>query len=246
RIAGIAHGTEPLIERISFHDSVWDAVSDASHVVGTTARRRTATYVWQHPREAAPALLRMPATAERPIAIVFGREDTGLRNEELDWCDRLLVVPTNPRHSSLNLAQAVLLIAYELWLAGAELGPLPRPKRKARPATPDDLRLLFDDVRATLDTIEFFKSRKEEAILRTFRAIVRRAAVDRREAKLLRAMAIEVRKYIARRLHNNDPSENNNRSGFTAEGASSESNNRSEPTAERAERAEDAEQRITD
>jgi TrmH family RNA methyltransferase len=200
RIAGIAHGTEPLIERIEFYDSLWDAVTDASHVVGTTARRRTASYVWQNPREAAPELLAMPATAELPVALVFGREDAGLTNDELDLCDRLLVAPTNPHHSSLNLAQAVLLVGYELWMAAAGASPLPEPRRKTVPATPRDFQLLFEDARATLDAIEFFKSRNEEAILRTFRAIVRRAPVNHREAKLLRAILIEVRKYIDRRL----------------------------------------------
>src|SRR5690606_10002474 len=117
RIAGIAHGSEPLIERIEFFDTLDSATADASLVVGTTARRRTATYGWSHPRDAAPELLAYDATPDRPIAIVFGREDTGLLNEELDRCDRLLVVPTSDLNSSLNLAQAVLIVGYELLLA---------------------------------------------------------------------------------------------------------------------------------
>jgi TrmH family RNA methyltransferase len=198
RIAGIAHGSEPLIERIEFFETLDDAVRDALIVVGTTARRRTAAYVWDYPREAAPALLAQPASAEQPIALVFGREDAGLRNEELDRCDRLLVVPTNPRHPSLNLAQAVLLVLYELWLAGAERRPLPTPKRKAQQAASEELRLLFEDLRTALDRIEFFKGRNEEAVLRTLRAFIRRGLPTDREAKLLRAIAIEIRKFIDR------------------------------------------------
>lgn len=198
RIAGIAHGSEPLIERIEFFDTLDDAVRDALLVVGTTARRRTAAYVWDYPRAAAPMLLAQPASAERPIALVFGREDAGLRNEELDRCDRLLVVPTNPRHPSLNLAQAVLLVLYELWVAGGEERPLPTPKRKAVQASSELLRLLFEDLRTALERIEFFKGRNEEAVLRTLRAFIRRGAPTDREAKLLRAIAIEIRKFIDR------------------------------------------------
>lgn len=200
RIAGIAHGSEPLLEDIEFFDTLDEAVADASHIVGTTARRRAATYVWQHPREAVPQLLTLPSSNEAPVALVFGREDAGLSNAELDRCDQLLVVPVNPRHASLNLAQAVLLVGYELWLGALEREPaLPQPKRGATPATPAELRALFDDTRRALDTIEFFKAREPESILRTLRAVFRRAEMTTREAKLLRAVFIEVRKFFERR-----------------------------------------------
>ncbi|MGH7577082.1 MAG: RNA methyltransferase [Longimicrobiales bacterium] len=199
RIAGIAHGSERLLDEIEFFDTLGDAIADASHIVGTTARRRAATYIWQHPRQAAPELLAWPASREAPLALVFGREDAGLSNAELDLCDRLLVVPVDPRHPSLNLAQAVLLIGYELWLAALEREPvLPRPKRTAAAVTPAQLRALFDDTRRALDTIEFFKAREPESILRTLRAVFRRANLSAREAKLVRAVFIEVRKFFGR------------------------------------------------
>lgn len=199
RIAGIAHGSEPLLERIEFFDALPDAVGDAVHVVGTTARRRAAPHVWQHPREAAPEILDAAAGGVGPVALVFGREDKGLSNEELDACDRLVTIPTDPRHSSLNLAQAVLVLAYELFLARAGTEkPLPRPRRMAPPATAAETRQLFQDVEASLAAIDFFKSRKPDAILRSLRALARRADMDRREARLLRAIALEVRKVLAR------------------------------------------------
>jgi TrmH family RNA methyltransferase len=198
RVAGIAHGSEWLLDRIEFPATLEDAVADASRIVGTTARRRTASYVWQHPREAAPELLGLAAESEGPVAILFGREDKGLENEQLDLCDRLLVVPTSTDHPSLNLAQAVLLIAYELWLARSDAGPLPRPKRKSGPATPAEMEHMFADAETALDTIEFFKSRNAPTVMRSLRAILRRAEPTAREVRLLRAMCIEVRKYFAR------------------------------------------------
>jgi tRNA/rRNA methyltransferase/tRNA (cytidine32/uridine32-2'-O)-methyltransferase len=201
RVAGIAHGSEPLIERIEFFDTLDDATADAALVVGTTARRRTATYVWNHPREAAPALLAYDAAPERPVAIVFGREDTGLLNEELDRCDRLLVVPTSEMNSSLNLAQAVLLVGYELMLAGpAPQRGLPRPRRDTTRASTLQLRALFEQCEAALAAIDFFKGKNPEAIMRTIRAVFRRADLTAREVTLLRATAIETQKALGRRV----------------------------------------------
>lgn len=202
RIAGIAHGSEPLIERIEFFDSLDDATVDAALIVGTTARRRTATYLWSHPRDAMPDLLSYDASPERPIAIVFGREDTGLLNEELDRCDRLLVVPTSELNSSLNLAQAVLLIGYELLLAaGAAPSELPRPRRDVSPAGTLQLRALFEQSEAALGAIDFFKGKNPEAIMRTLRAVLRRSELTSREATLLRAMAIETQKKLDLRVY---------------------------------------------
>ena len=197
RIAGIAHGSEPLIERIEFFATLQDATADAVLVLGTTARRRAATYVWSHPRDAVPELLTYPASPEQPIAIVFGREDTGLLNEELDRCDRVLVVPTSELNSSLNLAQAVLLIGYEL-LLGQQITPpeLPRPKRDTGPATALEREAMHEQIDAALRAIDFYKGKNPEAIMRTVRAILRRADISSREAALLRAMAIETQKVI--------------------------------------------------
>jgi len=200
RIAGIAHGSERVLEQAEFFDTLEDAVKDAAYVVGTTARKRTQTFVWQHPREAAGELLGLAEerAADGPVAIVFGREDKGLSNHELDRCDRLLVVPTDPGYPSLNLAQAVLLVAYELWLAAAERAPLPRPKRHAPPASREQLAALYEDTHRALETIEFYKDRQPAALMRTLRAVYRRAQLSAREASLLRGIMIEVRKYVAR------------------------------------------------
>ncbi|MEX1182525.1 MAG: TrmJ/YjtD family RNA methyltransferase [Gemmatimonadota bacterium] len=202
RVAGIAHGSEPLIERIEFFDTLSHATADASLVVGTTARRRTATYRWDHPRVAVPELLAYPATAERPVALVFGREDTGLLNEELDRCDRLLVVPTSERNSSLNLAQAVLLVGYELLLASvAEPQELPRPKRESGPPAALEREAMYEQIDGALRVIDFYKGKNPEAIMRTVRAILRRADVTAREVALLRAMGIEIQKVVSGEIH---------------------------------------------
>jgi TrmH family RNA methyltransferase len=200
RIAGIAHGSENLLERVEFFDDLPSALADVGYAVGTTARGRTPAFVWQHPREAAPELIRLAATGAAPIALVFGREDKGLTSDQLDHCDRVITVPTSPKRSSLNLAQAVLLVCYELWLAGpGGEQKLPKPRKYAPPATPAELDVVFQDIETGLSAIDFFKKRDPPAIMRTMRAILRRAHVSTREAKLVRAMFIEVRKVLERK-----------------------------------------------
>ncbi|MGH7501694.1 MAG: RNA methyltransferase [Longimicrobiales bacterium] len=204
RIAGIAHGAERLIERIEFFDTLEAALADAGRVIGTTSRRRTASYVWQHPRQAAPELLRVATSPDAPVALVFGPEDRGLSNEDLDRCERLLVVPTNHDHPSLNLAQSVLLVCYELMLASREAGALPSPKRRSSPASPHQLDALFEDSQRALETIEFFKARNAPMVMRSLRAILRRSDMTARETALLRAMAIEIRKFFERVTRSRD------------------------------------------
>ncbi len=199
RVAGIAHGSEALLEQIEFFDDLPSALADVGYAVGTTARGRTPAFVWQHPREAAPELIRLADTGARPIALIFGREDKGLTSEELDYCDRVITVPTSPKRTSLNLAQAVLLICYELWLAGPGAEQkLPKPRKHAPPATPAELHVMFEDIHRGLDAVDFYKKRNPAMIMRTMRAVLRRAQVSAREAKLIRAVFIEVRKVVER------------------------------------------------
>ena len=118
------------------------------------------------PREAALNLLQ-EATAG-PVAMVAGREDSGLTNAELDLCDALITIPTDPSHPSLNLAQAVAIMAYETWVAaGGEALPLKPPRHAADPATAGQLESLFADWTNALWAIDFFKTRRPEHVMRS-------------------------------------------------------------------------------
>jgi TrmH family RNA methyltransferase len=197
RIAGIAHRSEEMIERAEHFASLEDAVGDCALVVGTTARPRTAQRNYGYPREWAPRILE--GTVVGKVAIVFGREDKGLSNEALDLCDGAIVIPTDPEYWSLNLAQACLLVSYELFLAsqGDELA-LPKGKRSEGPASREDLEEMFRAIRLALDAVDFFKSRPPETVMRTFRTLVSRASLDWHEARLVKAAGFEVVNVLAR------------------------------------------------
>jgi TrmH family RNA methyltransferase len=198
RIEGIAHGTGDVVARIRTFPSLSAAIADCVYAVALTARERTAKRTLLRPPAAARELVARGAAGL--VACVFGREDKGLTNEELDHCHALCGIPTNPSHRSLNLGQAVAIMAYECWIAREGPDP-PRkpPRRRAGPARAADLDRLFHDWRRTLWAVDFFKTRNAAHVMRSLREVFFRADLDAREAKLLRAMALEAIHYLERR-----------------------------------------------
>jgi len=197
RIEGIAHNTADFVATIEIVDTLEQAIADCVFTAVLTARERSAKRRVLRPREAAEELVQQADAG--PVAIVAGREDSGLTNAELDLCTALVTIPTDPAHRSLNLAQAVAIMAYETWIArGGESYPMKPHRNQAEPATSAQLEQLFTDWTGALWAVDFFKTRRSESVMRSFREIVFRAELDGREASLLRAMGIEVVRYLER------------------------------------------------
>lgn len=197
RLEGIAHRTRDLIEAASLHPSLDEAIADSTFVVGTTARARTAGRTYSTAGSLASQIA--DRAADGRVAIVFGREDRGLTNDDLDRCHAVSIIPTSPDYSSLNLAQAALVMAYEVFLAidGSEV-EMPRGRRATRPPTSEELEETFGAIADGLAAIDFYKARKPEAVMRTLRTIITRADPDLREARLLGAVGFEIGNYIRR------------------------------------------------
>ncbi len=197
RIEGIAHNTADLIARIGHFDRLSDALADCVWTVGLTARGRAAKRMVVRPREAAQELVRR--SADGPVAFVAGREDAGLTNDELDQCQALVTIPVSHEYKSLNLAQAVAIMAYETWLArGGENEPLKLHRHVADPAVQEQLERVFQDWERSLWAIEFFKTRQPDSVMRGIREVLYRSGMDGREAALFRAIGIEIRRYLER------------------------------------------------
>lgn len=190
RLEGIAHDTLDVIEKIENFDTLDEALADCVRVAGFTARRRAAKRELTTARLAAPQLLSHAGGG--PVAILFGREDSGLPNEALDRAHLVVTIPTT-EHSSMNLAQAVLVALYELHLAAENVSrEIAPPRKDAPPATAEDYERLFADAERALYGIDFFKTRFHENIMRSIRSLAYRANPDSREIALLRAVSIEV------------------------------------------------------
>jgi len=197
RIEGIAHNTADFVARIEILPTLAAAIADCVSTFVLTGRERAAKRRTLRPKEAAAELVRDLAAG--PVAIVAGREDSGLTNAELDLCRTVVTIATDPSHPSLNLAQAVAVMAYETWNAsGGDAQPLKPPRRDAAPATSGQLEELFADWERALWALDFFKTRRPESVMRSVREILFRADLDGREASLVRAMGIEVVRYLQR------------------------------------------------
>lgn len=191
RIAGIAHHTENIIGAVGRFATLEEAVADCGFILGTSGKPRAGERSMLAPREAAPLLLQAAALApDQKVAVLFGTEQDGLPNEALDQCHGVLTIPTHPDNMSLNLAQAALVIAYELWMAAS--APADQPATPAPAAPSPDLaggeerEALFAALRALLVTLypASPESRVEQAMSR-LRTMLMRSAPRREEAAAL-------------------------------------------------------------
>ena len=149
-----ASGADDLLMQARVVDSLAEAVSDCGVVIGTTARPRYLEWPIMAPREAATWAAGTAAAGR--IALVFGREQTGLTNEELTACHQAIRIPTSGEFSSLNLAQAVQICAYEWRLAAlSDAAPVVLPSED-RFATAAELAGLVEHAKATMALVDYF------------------------------------------------------------------------------------------
>ncbi len=188
----LAAGAIDVLEAAPIVATLADAIADCRFVLGCTARSRRVALDELPPRDAAARVLTEVA-AGAEVALVFGRERTGLTNEELQLCHVAVHIPANPEYSSLNLAAAVQVLSYELRLAmlaaqpAAALSPA-TGERDEPPASHAELEGFFSQLAGTLDAIDFHKGRAPESAMRKLRRLFLRANLDARELRLLRGI----------------------------------------------------------
>lgn len=190
----LAAGADDVLAAAPMFDAVPEAVSDCRLVLGCTARdRRIALAQWT-PREAAAHIARVAADGGE-VALLFGRERTGLDNDELQLCHAAVHIPANPDYSSLNLAMAVQVLAYELRQALTTGAPAGASERERDPqATHAQLEGLFAQLAETLDAIDFHKGRAPDSAMRKLRRLFLRADLDEREVRLLRGVLADAQR----------------------------------------------------
>ena len=196
RIEGVAHGTRDLVNQIEHFDSLQAALADCVRVAAFAGKRRAVRWAVATPREMAAQLIE--TASQGRVALLFGQEDHGLPNEALDLAQLLVHIPTT-EHSSLNLAQAVMVALYELHLAaGDATRVLAPPKKEAPPAAQAEWEQTYADLARALEEIRFFRTRNQDNVMRSVRSLLARAEPDGRELMLVRAMGIEVLRTIDR------------------------------------------------
>lgn len=192
----LAAGADDVLAAARVVPTLADAVADCQLVLGCTARSRRIALEELPPRDSATRACEAAAGGAE-VALVFGRERTGLENSELQLCHAAVHIPANPDYSSLNLAAAVQVLCYELRLAllEASAGSM-GGEREARdpPATHAQVEGLFHQLAETLDAIDFHKGRTPDAAMRKLRRIFLRAALDEREVRLLRGVLADAQR----------------------------------------------------
>jgi tRNA (cytidine32/uridine32-2'-O)-methyltransferase len=189
----LASGADDVLASAQVADSLAAAIEDCAMVFGTTARMRHLQWPVLSPAEAAEQV--RVAVAEGPVAIVFGREQSGLSNAELDLCQRAIRIPTEPAFNSLNLAQAVQICAYELRNA-VLMAPLDQhvgtSENRDRPATVAELDRLHQHLMETMTVAEYFDPSNPKLLERRIRRLLNRANLRQSEAQILRGFLAAV------------------------------------------------------
>ena len=183
---------DDVLARATVYPDLAAALADCSVAVGTTSRRggyRSRAY----PLRAAAAELDAIAGSNK-IAIVFGREDRGLTNRELKLCNRLITIPTAAEYPSLNLAQAVVVVAYELMMAAEESAAAEieaaRPPHFVAAAISDPMLARMEEA---LVSIGFIPDDNPDHIMFAIREIFGRSGLTAREVEILNGMARQMR-----------------------------------------------------
>lgn len=177
-----------LLEQATLYPDLAKALGDCHYAYATTRRFGKYRVDFLHPDSAAQQLL--PLLDAGRVALVFGREDHGLKTEELDLCQRLITIPTNGPLASMNLAQSVVICLYEIARQHGEAqGKQPSSRRLA---SVDELEVLFCHMRESLLAIKYLNWQNPEHILRAWRQMFGRAGLDERDVRIVRGLLSEI------------------------------------------------------
>ena len=183
------HGRDILADAKRY-PTLREAIAECTLVVGTTCRPGLYRSHSQSPREVAPTMVE--ATTKGKVALIFGPEDHGLSNKDLEHCQLLITIPTHPDYQSLNVAQAAVICLYELYVAA--LAPV--ENRGIERARAEDFERLFDIMRHSLLKIGFLDSENPEHMLLAFRRIFGRAGLEDKDVRILTGMFRQIEWYV--------------------------------------------------
>jgi len=175
------HGRQILADAKSY-ETLRDAIADSTLVVGTTCRAGLYRSHSQTPKEVAPTVV--DALEKGKVALIFGPEDHGLSNKDLEHCQLLVTIPMHPDYPSLNVAQAAVICLYEVYVASL----MPANDSTLKRADAEQVERLFDIMRNSLLKIGFLDSENPEHMLLAFRRIFGRAGLEEKDVRILTGM----------------------------------------------------------
>jgi len=190
-----------ILEASQSFRNLEEALSGLTRVVGTSRRLSEKLPAPLSPREFVE--LSLQQSPDQKTGILFGTEDTGLTQGELKYCEQLIQIPSHPDFPSLNLAQAVMIVAYEWYLAS--LSPpdkISPPQAEGRPAPFEAKEALYEDLQGVLSDSGFLGKKNPLGVMRQIRNLLNRAQPSEKEVKILRGICRQLRWWASPR----DPS----------------------------------------
>ena len=184
-----ASGASDVLENACVFATLAEALEDCVYVAGASARSRTISWPSMGPRDCAERMIN--EKEQGTVAAVFGPEKSGLHNDDLDLCNTLLTIPTDPGFSSLNVAMAVQVLAYELRVASL-LDPGPQFETESPPATLEEMEHFYSHLERSLEEIRFLDPDNPRHLMRRLRRLFVRARPDKNEVNILRGILTAV------------------------------------------------------
>ncbi|MGL5727557.1 MAG: tRNA (cytosine(32)/uridine(32)-2'-O)-methyltransferase TrmJ [Plesiomonas sp.] len=200
----LAAGASDVIGQAKIVASLDEAIGDCGLVIGTSARSRTLQWPLIEPRECGQRIA--SESRHHPVALVFGRERVGLTNEELQKCNYHVTIPANPEYSSLNLAMAVQLLAYEIrmnFLEQTRASEADYTAQESPYPLSGDLERFYQHLEQVLTDVNFIRTETPSAVMSKLRRMYTRARPEAAELNILRGMLTAVQKN--KRKQDNNP-----------------------------------------
>jgi len=179
-----ASGAEDVLEGIQYCADLDQSVAECVLVIGASARLRSLPWPVLDPRACAQRVAELGV--EQEIAVVFGREKSGLSNRELERCNLLMHIPANPHYSSLNLAAAVQVLGYELWMQ--QVGSVHAPSPKDEPASAADIGRFYQHLEQVLVETGFLDPGNPRQVMRRLKRLFNRCDLEKTEVNILRGI----------------------------------------------------------
>lgn len=190
----LAAGASDILAKATIVDRLEEAIADCGLVVGTSARSRTLPWPMLDPRSCAQKAV--VEAKDKPVAIIFGRENSGLSNEELQLCNHHLCIAANPEYSSLNLAMAVQVLTYEVRMAALAELEQPTPVSEVVYPSADQMDKFYVHLEQTLNETGFIIQQHPGIVMTKLRRLFTRARPEDAELNILRGVLTSIqRKY---------------------------------------------------
>ena len=191
-----AKAATDVLEKIEIFPNLKSAISDFELVIGTSARNRKVPWPMINSKKAAQQIIAITKRGKQKIALVFGREDRGLTNEELGLCNLHVHIPASKDYSSLNLAQAVQIIAYEIRMQSLSDKKLKEQEWDVPLAKNEEIENLINHFENLMNELDFYEIDNPRKLLTRMRRFFKRSKIDHLEANVFRGVISSIQKNL--------------------------------------------------